>query len=107
LGGLQLSNTGTGEEEQIPDDWKKVIIIPIYKKKDHLDCNNYRGISLQCHCCKLFTSVFRQRPRQITDEIISEEQAGFRPGRSTVDQIFTLRLLAEKHIESSKDLYVW
>jgi len=83
------------EEKQISDDWKKAIITPIYKK-DRLDCNNYRGISLLRHCCKLFTSVLMQRLRQRTDEIISEEQAGFRPDRSTVDQFFMLRLLAEK-----------
>ena len=38
--------------------------------------------------------------------ILSEAQAGFGPGRSTVDQIFTLRQLAEKYSEFSKQLFV-
>jgi len=71
-----------------------------------MNCNNYRGISLLCHFSKLFTSSLLQRLKSETDEILVEEQAGFRVGRSTIDQIFTLRQLAEKYVEFSKELYV-
>ena len=71
-----------------------------------LDCNNYRGISLLCHCYKVFTAILMKRLTQRTDEILSEEQAGFRPGRGTIDQIFILRQIAEKYEEFGKDLYV-
>ena len=47
-----------------------------------------------------------EKLRQRTDEILSEEQAGFRSGRGTIDQIFTLRQIAEKYVEFGKDLYV-
>jgi len=93
-------------EEKIPDDWRKAIIIPTHKKKDRLDCNNYRGISLLCHCYKVLTAILTKRLRQRTDEILSEEQAGFRSGRGTTDQIFTLQQIAEKYVEFGKDLYV-
>ena len=37
---------------------------------------------------------------------MSEAQAGFRKGRSTIDQIFTLQQLAEKYEEFGKALFV-
>ena len=38
-------------------------------------------------------------------EIIAEEQAGFRAGRSTTGQIFNLRILCEKYLQHQQDLY--
>ena len=38
-------------------------------------------------------------------EDIAEEQAGFRAGRSTTEQIFNLRILCEKYLQYQQDLY--
>jgi len=45
-------------------------------------------------------------PNSGTEEILSEAQAGFRQGRSTIDQLLSLRLLAEKYNEVGKDLFL-
>ena len=45
--------------------------------------------------------------KKIEDEVekvIAEEQAGFRAGRSTREQIFNLRILCEKSLQHQQDL---
>ncbi|KAK2178941.1 hypothetical protein NP493_522g01034 [Ridgeia piscesae] len=39
------------------------------------------------------------------EKIIAEEQAGFRPERSTTQQIFNLRILCEEYLQHQQDLY--
>jgi Reverse transcriptase (RNA-dependent DNA polymerase) len=94
------------DNEQVPSEWKQSVIAPTHKKKDKLECSNYRGISLLCQCSKVFSSIILQRIKKKTDEILSEVQTGFRDNRSTVDQIFTLKPRAEKYEEFGKELYV-
>ena len=39
------------------------------------------------------------------EKIIAEEQAGFKAGRSTTEQIFNQRILCEKYLQHQQDLY--
>ena len=49
--------------------------------------------------------ILLNRLQPQTEEIIAEEQAGFRAGRSTTEQIFNLRILCEKHLQHQQNLY--
>jgi sorting nexin-29 len=70
-------------------DWTISIIVPIYKNRgDKLQCKNYRGISLLCTGYKILTTVINNRHKKYTEHIIGEYQAGFRTGKSTIDQIY-------------------
>ena len=42
------------------------------------------------------------KPR--VEKIIAEEQAGFRAGRSTTEQIFNICILCEKYLQHQQDL---
>ena len=54
---------------------------------------------------KVYTSILRQRLKRYVEEIVAEEQAGFRAGRGTMDQLFVIRQLAQKYFEKNKTLY--
>jgi hypothetical protein len=41
----KLINSVSNKEE-LPDQWEESIILPVHKKGNTIDCNNYRGISL-------------------------------------------------------------
>ena len=49
--------------------------------------------------------VMLNRLKPQTEEVIAEEQAGFRAGRSTTEQIFNLRILCEKYLQHQQKLY--
>jgi len=38
--------TSIWNKEELPQEWKESIIVPIYKKRDKTDCSNYRDITL-------------------------------------------------------------
>ena len=49
--------------------------------------------------------VVLNRLKPQAEEIIAEEQARFRAGRSTTEQIFNLRILCEKYLQHQQNLY--
>ena len=88
-----------------PSTWTKSIIITIPKKGNLQLCNNYRTISLIIHGSKVMLKIILNRLRPLAENIIAEEQAGFRRGRSTIEQIFNLRILCEKHLQHQRNIY--
>ena len=49
--------------------------------------------------------IILNRLQPQAEEIIAEEQAGFRAGRSNTEQIFNLRILCEKYLQHLQNLY--
>ena len=94
------------EQEKMPEDFRDALIVALYKNKgSKADCSNYRGISLLSIAGKIFARVILNRLVTLSEENLPEAQCGFRPGRSTVDMIFTVRQVQEKCIEQNLDLY--
>ncbi len=42
---------------------------------------------------------------QVTEEKVSDEQGGFRRGKSCVDQIFVINMLVEEYLGKDNELY--
>ena len=78
--------------------------IPIHKKGDKMNPDNYRGItSLSCFG-KLFTFIINDGITKFVD-ILSHAQAGFRKGYSTTEQIFNIKCLIDSVLNSRKENY--
>jgi hypothetical protein len=48
-------------KEELPEEWKELIIVPIHKKGDNTDCNNYRGISLLPNTYTILSNILLSR----------------------------------------------
>ena len=75
-----------------PSIWKTSSIIPIHKMGKSLDSPaSFRPISLTSCVSKLFECIILSRLLFLeSNSILSPRQAGFHPGRSTLDQILYL-----------------
>lgn len=89
----------------MPDEWGIGLICVLHKKGDQLECSNYRGITRLNVVYKIFSNILCERLRPYTEALLGDYQCGFRPGRSTVDEIFLLRQILEKTFEFNIDTY--
>ena len=85
-------------KELTPSEWGKGIILPLPKKGD-LYCNKNRRITLLDIARKVFFTIMLLRVKDQLDCKMRENQAGFRKGRSRVDQIFSLNQIIEKCLD--------
>ena len=73
-----------------PDQLKLAIVVPVYKKGDNTNIENYRPISLLPSFSKIFEHVMCKRIMEFMteDELLKDCQHGFIRGRSTHTAIF-------------------
>jgi hypothetical protein len=91
---LAICNTALNEEK-VPNEWKKNIIIPIPKKGDQTDINNYRGITLMSTVAKTYNKMILNRIYHKLNSLLRINQAGFRKNMSTTEQIHIIRRIIE------------
>ena len=89
-----------------PEDWLTSLYLPLPKKGDLKQCTNYRTIALVSHASKIILRIILERIRTKTESEISVEQAGFRRGRGTRDQITNVRVLLEKAHEHQQPIFM-
>ena len=95
--------------EEIPQEGKDATIKVLHKKSDRSDCNNFRGISLVSHARKVLLKIVANRLSDFCEaqQILPEEQCGFRPAQSTIDMLFVVRRLQELGRQRKIPLYVF
>ena len=92
------------KQKKMPCKWSEGILWPIYKKGDRKQRNNYRRKSLLNITYKIFAILLYNRLSKIIEPEIGNYQGGFRPNRSTIDNIFIVRLIYDKCYEYIIDL---
>ena len=73
----------------LPEDWKKALITPVYKKASRSNPANYRPVSLTCISCKLLEHIVNRHILNHLDahKIIADSQHGFSKRRSCETQL--------------------
>ena len=88
-----------------PGKLRVLAIFTLPKKGNLQQCQNYLTISLISHPSKVMLKIILNRLKPQVKKIIAKEQAGFRAGGSTTEQIFNLHILCEKYLQHQQDLY--
>ncbi len=105
LSSIRLCNK-IWKSKEWPEDWKKVVFLPLPKKGDVRECANNRTISLLSHASKVLLHIISERIRNKLDSELPPEQAGFRRERGTRNQVWNLRNLVEKTMEFQQLLFL-
>ena len=88
--------------QQWPQDWKRSVFIPIPKKVNAKECSKHRTIALISHASKVMLKILQVRLQQYMNCELPDDQAGFRKGRGTRDQITNICWIMEKQESSRK-----
>ena len=71
----------------VPDEWKLANVVPVYKRGEKEDVQNYRPISLLCIVSKLLERCVLKHIWEHLRVILNECQHGFVPGKSCTSQL--------------------
>ena len=88
--------------QQWPQDWKRLVFIPIPKKCNAKECSNYCTVALNSHASKVMLKILQARLQQYVNCELPDVQAGFRKGRGTSDQVANICWITEKARELQK-----
>ena len=92
--------------QQWPQDWKRLVFIPIPKKGNAEKCSNYHTITLISHASKVMCKFFQARLQQYMNREHSDVQLGFRNGRGTRGQIANICWITDNAREFKKNINV-
>ena len=80
----------------MPEQWKEIIIVPIYKKGDRDRCEDYSVIAVENGAYKIFVNIILEKIKPYIKKITGDYQNGLRDERSVVENIFVLKIINTK-----------
>jgi len=98
---IKLINT-IYETGEWPKDFTEVKIISLKKKSQATKCCDHRTITLISHTPK----ILRRRIEKKIEDVLYEDQFGFRRGKGTRDAIGEMRIISERTLGIDAELCV-
>ena len=91
---------------EVPDEWKLANIVPIHKKGDKSQVENYRPISLLSIMSKVLERCVLRNIRDHLQQLINDSQHGFTPGKSCTTQLLEVLDYIGSLLDSGKQIDV-
>ena len=92
--------------QQWPQDWKRLVFIPIPKKGNTKESSNYHTIALISNTSKVMLKILQARFLQYMNCELPDVQASFRKGRGSRDQIANIHWIIEQARVPEKHLFL-
>ena len=82
--------------QQWPQDWKRLVFIPILKNGNAKECSDYHTIELISHASKVMLRILQAMLQQSLKQELPDVQAGCQRGRRTRNQVANIYWIMEK-----------
>ena len=83
------------ETGEWPKDFTELTMIALKKKPQATKCSDHRTISLITHTAKIVAKILRRRFEREIEDVLGEDEFGFRRGKCTRKAIRMLRIISE------------
>jgi Reverse transcriptase (RNA-dependent DNA polymerase). len=87
-----------------PKDFLDFTMITLSKKNQAKKCSDHRTISLISHTEKIVARILSKRLESKIEEVIEEDQFGFRKGKGTRDAIGLMRIMSERALDVKEEM---
>ena len=90
------------------EEWGEGLVVSILKKGEGREVNDFRGVTLTPSLYKVYTAELAERLRKEVEEkgMIPPNQAGFRKGMGTVDNVYVLNYFINRQVSRKGGLIV-
>src|SRR6478609_2859881 len=89
-----------------PSDFTRVVMIPLQKKMNAVECCDHQTISLISHASKILLKILTNRIEAKARDFVGRNQFGFRKGCGARDAIGVMRMICEMSLEFGNNVYI-